>query len=149
MTASVLPYYRASLLSALTLLVGWQEGHPACRKLRGGVLAWLFCLGRGADLHMAQRCPMPMPLTNACSSKSRFVLPSWFYLSGTGGAHLGSPRHSPGGGHKMVVVLVVPYYISVHYVPTFSFVTLVCIVCSTLCCFQCLDFVRLWTEMEV
>jgi len=27
--------------SALTLLVGWQEGHPACKKLRGGVLAWL------------------------------------------------------------------------------------------------------------
>jgi len=27
--------------SALTLLVGQQEGHPACKKLRGGVLAWL------------------------------------------------------------------------------------------------------------
>jgi len=26
---------------ALTLLVGWQEGHPACKKLSGGVLAWL------------------------------------------------------------------------------------------------------------
>jgi len=24
--------------SALTLLVGWQEGHPACKKLSGGVL---------------------------------------------------------------------------------------------------------------
>jgi len=21
--------------------VGWQEGHPACKKLSGGVLAWL------------------------------------------------------------------------------------------------------------
>jgi len=28
-------------LSALTLLVGQQEGHPACKKLSGGVLAWL------------------------------------------------------------------------------------------------------------
>ena len=28
-------------LSALMLLVGWQEGHPACKKLSGGVLAWL------------------------------------------------------------------------------------------------------------
>jgi len=28
-------------LSALTLLVGQQEGHPACEKLSGGVLAWL------------------------------------------------------------------------------------------------------------
>ena len=38
--------------SALTLLVGRQEGHPACKKLSGEVLAWLFCLERGADLHM-------------------------------------------------------------------------------------------------
>ena len=29
------------LLSALTLLVGRQEGHPAFKKLSGGVLAWL------------------------------------------------------------------------------------------------------------
>jgi len=28
--------------SALMLLVGWQEGHPACKKLSGGVLAWLY-----------------------------------------------------------------------------------------------------------
>ena len=28
--------------SALTLLVGWQEGHPACKKQSGGVLAWLY-----------------------------------------------------------------------------------------------------------
>jgi len=27
--------------SALTLLVGRQEGHPACKKLSGGLLAWL------------------------------------------------------------------------------------------------------------
>jgi len=30
-----------SCFSALTLLVGRQEGHPACEKLSGGVLAWL------------------------------------------------------------------------------------------------------------
>jgi len=51
--------------SALTLLVGRQEGHPACKKLSGGVLAWL-CLERDADLHMAQR--MPLPLTVSCFS---------------------------------------------------------------------------------
>jgi len=28
-------------LGALTLLVGWQEGHLACEKLSCGVLAWL------------------------------------------------------------------------------------------------------------
>ena len=27
--------------SALTLLVRQQEGHPTCKKLSGGVLAWL------------------------------------------------------------------------------------------------------------
>jgi len=34
-------YLEFSAFSALTLLVGWQEGHPACKKLSGGVLAWL------------------------------------------------------------------------------------------------------------
>ena len=30
-----------SSLQCFTLLVGRQEGHPACKKLSGGVLAWL------------------------------------------------------------------------------------------------------------
>jgi len=30
-----------SAFSALMLLVGQQEGHPAYKKLNGGVLAWL------------------------------------------------------------------------------------------------------------
>ena len=29
------------IVSALMLMVGQQEGHPACKKLSGGVLAWL------------------------------------------------------------------------------------------------------------
>ena len=33
--------YIHSAFSALTLLVGQQEGHPACKKQSGGVLAWL------------------------------------------------------------------------------------------------------------
>ena len=33
--------FSAFAFSALTLLVGRQEGHPACKKLSGGVLAWL------------------------------------------------------------------------------------------------------------
>jgi len=40
-------YALSSAFSALTLLVGRQEGHPACKKLSGGVLAWLvICLER-------------------------------------------------------------------------------------------------------
>ena len=32
----------ACVFSALMLLVGWQEGHPACKKtVSGEVLAWL------------------------------------------------------------------------------------------------------------
>jgi len=33
--------FSAFAFSALTLLVGRQEGHPACKKLTGGVLAFL------------------------------------------------------------------------------------------------------------
>jgi len=36
-----LPLKTSLAFSALTLLVGRQEGHPACKKLSGGVLAWL------------------------------------------------------------------------------------------------------------
>jgi len=66
--------------SALTLLVGRQEGHPACKKLSGGVV---ICLEQGADLHMAQL--MPLPITVSCFSKIQtgfaFLVP----------AYLGSP----------------------------------------------------------
>ena len=37
----------ACAFSALTLLVGWQEGHPACKKLSGGVLLWLSVWSEG------------------------------------------------------------------------------------------------------
>ena len=53
--------------SALTLLVGWQEEHPVCKKLSGGVLVWLSAVTRGPDLHMAQL--MPLPLTVSRFSK--------------------------------------------------------------------------------
>jgi len=37
--------YMHCAFSALMLLVGRQEGHPACKKLGGGVLAWLLMSG--------------------------------------------------------------------------------------------------------
>jgi len=46
-----------------------RRGRP-CRRSKGVSVAY------------AQR--MSLPLTVSCSSKSRLVLPSWFYLSGTG-----------------------------------------------------------------
>jgi len=46
----------------LTLLLGWQEGHLACKKLW-----WGDVLDDGADLHIAQL--MPLPPTLSCFSK--------------------------------------------------------------------------------
>jgi len=69
--------------SALTLLVGRQEGHPACKKAEWWGAGVVICLEQGADLHMAQL--MPLPLSVSCFSKIQigltFLVP----------AHLGSP----------------------------------------------------------
>jgi len=63
--------------SALTLLVGRQEGHPACKKLSGGCwLSVVICLERGADLHTAQL--MPLHSLSLISVKSGLVLSFWF-----------------------------------------------------------------------
>ena len=69
---------RLCAFSALTLFVGRQEGHPACKKERwdAGVV---ICLERGADLRMAQL--MLLPLTDLASVKSRLVLPFWYRLT--------------------------------------------------------------------
>jgi len=65
------------------LLVGWQEGHPACKKTEWWGAGVVICLERGADLHGAQL--MPLPLTVSCFSKIQigftFLVP----------AHPGSP----------------------------------------------------------
>jgi len=70
-------------VSALTLLVGRQEGHPACKKTERWVAGVIICLELCADLHMAQL--MPLPLIVSCFSKIQigftFLVP----------AHLGSP----------------------------------------------------------
>jgi len=64
--------------SALTLLVGWQEGHPACKKQWWGS-GVVVCLERGADLHMAQL--MPLPLTVSYFNKIQLGLPFWYRLT--------------------------------------------------------------------
>jgi len=53
--------------SALTLLVGRQEGHPACKKTGWWGAGVVICLERGADLYMAQL--IPLALTVFCFSK--------------------------------------------------------------------------------
>ena len=49
------------------LLVSWQVGHPVCKKTEWWGAGVVVCLGRGADLHVAQL--MPLPLTVSCFSK--------------------------------------------------------------------------------
>jgi len=69
--------------SALTLLVRQQEGHPVCKKLSGGVLAWLSAWSEVQTCSMVQR--MPLPLTVSCFSKIQFGF-TFLVL-----AHPGSP----------------------------------------------------------
>ena len=87
--------------SALTLLVGWQEGHPACKKTERWGVGVVICLERGADLHMAQL--MPLPLTVSCFSKIQisftFLVP----------AHPGSP------GKRAVKWYVCKWYVVLCY----------------------------------
>jgi len=52
--------------SAVTLLVGRQEGHPACKNLSGGVLAWLSIW---SEVQTCMSQLMPLPLTVSCFSK--------------------------------------------------------------------------------
>ena len=65
--------------SALTLLVGWQEGHPAYKKLSGGVLPWLSVWSK------VQTCIWPSwchwHSLSLASVKSGLVLPFWYQLT--------------------------------------------------------------------
>jgi len=63
----------------LTLLVGLQEGHPACKKTEWWGAGMVICLEQGADLHMAQQ--IPLPLTVSCFSKIQIGLPFWYRLN--------------------------------------------------------------------
>jgi len=71
----------------------------------------VMCLGQGVDLHMAQL--MLLPLTISCSSKSRLVLPSWFYLSGAGSP--GSSRTESKRAVKWLCVFVCVYIVYSPY----------------------------------
>ena len=88
-------YRSVYAFSALTLLVGREEGHPACKKTEWWGAGVVVCLERGADMHMAQL--MPLPLTASCFNKIQtgftFLVP----------AQLGGPGQT--GAIKRVFVL--------------------------------------------
>jgi len=68
--------------SALALLVGRQEGHLACKKLSGGMLAWLSVWGEVQICTWPSRCQC-LSMSLAPVNPDWFYLPG-FYLSGTG-----------------------------------------------------------------
>ena len=86
------------IFSALTLLVGRPEGHPACKKLSGGVLAWLSVWSE------VQTCIWPSGChyhsLSIASVKSRLVLLFWYRLT------LVVPEKGPLNGCVCVCVCV-------------------------------------------
>ena len=70
---------QAVAFSALTLLVGRQEGHPTCKNLSGAVLAWLSVCSE------VQTCIWPSwchcHSLSLASVKSRLVVPFWYWLT--------------------------------------------------------------------
>ena len=87
------------------LLVGRQEGHPACKQREWWGAGVVICLERGADLHMAKL--MPLPLTVSCFIEIQtgftFLVP----------AHLVSPGKGPLNGCVCVCVCVFVSYTQV------------------------------------
>ena len=81
--------------STLTLLAGQQEGHPACKKLSGGVLVWLsvwsdvqtcmwpswcHCYSSTSGISWAI-CKSAHWSLSLASVKSRLVLPFWYLFT--------------------------------------------------------------------
>jgi len=59
--------------SALTQLVGRQEGHPACKKTELWGVGAVICLERGADLHMAQLMLLPHTVSRFSKIQTGFA----------------------------------------------------------------------------
>jgi len=68
----------AHAFSALMLLVGQQEGHLACKKLSGGMLAWLSGVSCRFAYGPADVTATPSSLA---SLKSRMVVAFLYWLT--------------------------------------------------------------------
>jgi len=92
---------QSTAFSALTLLVGRQEGQAACKKTDWWGTGMVICLERGPYLHIAQL--MLLPLTVSCFSKIQigfsFLVP----------AHLGTPGKGPLNVSVCVVLIISAY----------------------------------------
>ena len=89
----------------MTLLVGRQEGHLACKKLSGGMLAWLSVWSE------VQTCIWPSwchcHSLSLASVKSRLVLPFWYRRTRL------VPDKGPLNGR--VCVCVYNYYVMLYF----------------------------------
>jgi len=103
--------------SALTLLVGRQEGHAACKKLSGGVLVWLSVWSE------VQTCIWPSwchcHSLSLASVKSTLVLPFWYWIT----------RVVPEKGPLNVCVCVFVYILVNKVSKIISYVYCVCVCC--------------------
>ena len=112
--------------NALTLLVGWQEGHPACKEQSGGVLAWLSVWSEVRTCTWPSWCHCHS--LSLAPVKSRLVLPFWYRLT----------RVVPFWHWPLVAVSVCVWYgihPSVLLIDSSSNVQLVC--CSPLVAGRC------------
>ena len=112
--------------SALTLLVGRQERHPACNKLSGGLLAWLSVWSE------VQTCIWPswchchsLSLASVKSRGLTFLVP----------AHPGSPRKGPLNGCVCVCVCIHITY-AMHVIYAGIFITFIAVVAVVFLIFQ-------------
>ena len=106
---SVILSFSAFSFSASTLLVGRQEGHPACKKLSGGVLVWLSVWSKVLTCIWPSWWHCHSVLTVSCCSKIQigftFLVP----------AHLGSPgKRAVKRVCVCVHVLILLFVASVH-----------------------------------
>jgi len=69
----LLTYLLEHAFSALTLLVGRQEGHPACKKLSGGVLAWLSAWSEVQTCIMSQLIPLQLTVSSFSKIQTGFT----------------------------------------------------------------------------
>jgi len=115
---------------AVTLLVGWQEGHPACKNMSGGVLAWLSVCSEMQTCIRPSWCQCHS--LSLASVKSRLVLPFWYRLTQV------VRDKGPLNGcvcvyiHTYAECLIKPYYLIffVIYISIFSILS----VCTCTCC---------------
>jgi len=101
--------FSAIAFSALMLLVGQQKGHPACKKISGGLLAWLS----GA------RCRFPYGPADTTATHCILLqeIQIGFGFTFLVPAHPGNPRQNPDSCKMLVVVVVVV----THILPTVEY----------------------------